>query len=97
MDGYAVSIGRNITVGLLIVSGVFCPPFAFLASRLLAHAPNFTQYPLAFLYPWLLIVGTWGAVWPLWKVERWIPACVIITILISIYLYFWYDLENWIP
>jgi hypothetical protein len=90
---YSVSIGRNITIGLLIVSGLFCVPLAIFASALFAHAPN----RLAFFFPWLLIIGTWGAVWLLWKVQHWIPACVLLTILISIYLYFLFDLGEFVP
>ena len=92
-NGYPVSIGRNVTAGLLIVSGVICIPLALLASALFAHAPNYAHNPVAFLYPWLLIGGTWGAVWPLWRAGRWTPACILLIILIGIYLYFWFNLE----
>jgi hypothetical protein len=83
-----MSVGRNITTGLLIVSGVVCIPLALLASAVFA-ANNL----LAIFYPWSLIIGGWGAVWALWRTGRWIPASVVLMILISFYLYFWFTLE----
>lgn len=83
-----ISIGRNITAGLLIVSGVVCIPLALLASALFA-----ANNPLAIFYPWSLIIGAWGAVWALWRAGRWIPACIVLIILIGFYLYFWFTLE----
>jgi hypothetical protein len=91
-----MKIARIITFGMLVVSAIVCIPLALLYSALIAHALNAVS-PLDgfyyFFYPWLLIGGTWIAVWLLGKYKHWIAACILLAILVGIYLYWWSTLE----
>jgi hypothetical protein len=92
MDKPAI-IERNVTIGLLIVSGVVCVPLALLATIIFAHAPATANNPLVIFYPWSLIIVAWGGVWLLWRTGRWVPAWFVLIVLIVIYAYFWTTFE----
>lgn len=85
--------GPIITGGLLVVSAIVCTPIALLTLAFLFYAPDRAPRPLEFLYPSLLIIGTWIGVALLWRAQRWISACVLLAILIGVYLYWWSTLE----
>jgi hypothetical protein len=83
-----LALGRSITFGMLILSGLVCLPFAALATCLLLHANQ-----LAALSPWLLISATWLVVWLVWRAKLWLVACFLLGALIAVFTYGWIILE----
>jgi hypothetical protein len=87
-----VAVGKIMTLVMIVASAVVCVPFASLDFGLLINAPNQSARLFAF-YPWLLLSGTWFAVWLEWRTERWLIACILLAILLGIFVYWWSTLE----
>jgi len=85
-------VGKIITLVMIAVSVVLCVPLANIYFALLINAPNQSARPVAF-FPWLLLIGTWFAVWLQWRAERWLIACLLLAILLGIVGYGWLTLE----
>jgi hypothetical protein len=70
---------------MVVATAVLYLPFvAFLFS--LPHAAN-QMAPLVVLYPWLLIVGAWSAVWLALRAELWLVTCSLLAILLGVLVY----------
>jgi hypothetical protein len=82
-------VRQVITFGLFVLSAVVCLPFAFLTSALAIHAPK----PLALFYPAILLIGAWIVAGLLWRAKLWIPASILLAMLIGVHLYWWSTLE----
>jgi hypothetical protein len=75
--------GRRLAIGLMGLSAIVCLPIAALVSRFLANAPN----RWAVYYLWLWIFGAWLMAWLLLRLGLWMPACLLLAVLIGFFVY----------